>query len=242
MASMLVRFLAVIIIGYLLGSIPSGLLVGQRAGVDVRRIGSGKTGATNVLRSVGLGAALLVAVLDVAKGAIPVLIARLILATPSSFGAYANLAPWAAALAGLAAIAGHNYPIYVNFKGGRGVATTGGVALALAFPAALVAIVFFVVPIAITRYVSLGSMIGAIAVAFAELVFIKLGVVSGSDGWPTFFALLIAAIVIVVSHRDNIQRIFSGTERKLGEKASPTPSGSPSSRTPFTFHVRQRTR
>jgi acyl phosphate:glycerol-3-phosphate acyltransferase len=242
MASVVLRFLGVIIIGYLLGSIPFGLLIGQRAGVDVRRTGSGKTGATNVLRSVGLGAALLVAAGDVAKGAIPVLIAQLILATPSSFGAYANLAPWAAALAGLAAIAGHNYPIYVNFKGGRGVATTGGMALALAFPATLISAVFFAVPIAITRYVSLGSMIGASAVVFAELVFIKLGIVSGDTGWPTFFALLIAAIVIIASHRDNIQRIISGTERKLGEKSPPASPGNPPARPIFPFHVRQRTR
>src|SRR5215469_10635029 len=103
MASVVLRFLGVIIIGYLLGSIPFGLLIGQRAGVDVRRTGSGKTGATNVLRSVGLGAALLVAAGDVAKGAVPVLIARHILATPSAFGSYANLAPWAVAFAGLAA-------------------------------------------------------------------------------------------------------------------------------------------
>jgi acyl phosphate:glycerol-3-phosphate acyltransferase len=242
MASVVLRFLGVIIIGYLLGSIPFGLLIGQRAGVDVRRTGSGKTGATNVLRSVGLGAALLVAAGDVAKGAVPVLIAQLILATPSSFGTYANLAPWAAAFAGLAAIAGHNYPIYVKFKGGRGVATTGGMALALAFPATLISLVFFAVPIAITRYVSLGSMIGAVAVAFAELVFIKLGVVSGDVGWPSFFALLVAAIVIIASHRDNIQRIINGTERKLGEKSSPTAPGNSHSRPIFPFHVRQRTR
>ena len=234
MVSVIARFLLVIVVGYLLGSIPFGLLIGRRSGVDVRRIGSGKTGATNVMRSVGVGPALLVAVGDTAKGAAAVLLSQHILASPLALGApHAGLAPWAAALAGLAAIAGHNYPIYIGFKGGRGVATTGGTALALALPVALISLVFFIVPIVVTRYVSLGSIIGAATLPFVYLVALKLGIEQSSDGLPTFLALFIAGAAIIVSHGDNIKRLMAGTERKLGEKAgSPKGSARPYTHTP----------
>lgn len=231
MVSAIVHCLVAVLVGYLLGSIPFGLLIGRRAGVDVRQTGSGKTGATNVMRSVGLGPGLLVAVGDTAKGVAAVLIAQHILASPAALGpTYANLAPWAAAAAALAAVAGHNYPIYVGFKGGRGVATTGGIALALALTGTLIGAVFFVVPILITRYVSLGSIIGAAVLPFTYLIALKLGIEQGSGGLPTFLALLIAGIAIIVSHNDNIKRLLAGTERKFGEKASPTTSPEKSAR------------
>jgi acyl phosphate:glycerol-3-phosphate acyltransferase len=210
---------------YLLGSIPTGLIVGQRLGIDVRQSGSGKTGATNMLRNAGWGAAIIVAMGDVVKGILPVLLAQHILTPPDAFvPANASASAWIAGLAGLAAIAGHNYPIYAGFKGGRGVATTGGVALALAFPAAMFAAFFLFIPIILTRYVSLGSMLGALSLPLFEFLLTLTGIfgISRASGMPTAAILLIAAITIVYSHRDNIQRLISGTERRIGEKARPT--------------------
>ena len=231
MVSAIVHCLSAVLVGYLLGSIPFGLLIGRRAGVDVRQVGSGKTGATNVMRSVGLTQGLLVAVGDTAKGAAAVLIAQHILASPAALGAaYANLAPWAAAAAALAAVAGHNYPVYIGFKGGRGVATTGGIALALALTGTLIGFFFFLVPIVLTRYVSLGSIIGAAVLPFTYLIALKLGIENGSGGLPTFLALVIAGIAIIASHRDNIKRLQAGTERKFGEKASASPPAGRSAR------------
>lgn len=213
------RFIIAILVGYLLGSIPSGMIVGRAFGVNVRQMGSGKTGATNVLRSAGWKAGLIVALADVLKGVIPVLLAQHL------FGR--GLAPvqtaWMAALAGLAAIIGHMYPIYVGFKGGRGVATTGGMGLALAWPAALLAFVCLIIPVAITRYVSLGSIIGASVLPFIYLggsALVEHGHLTGGN-WAVFLALLVAGIIIDVSHHDNIQRLLHGTERRLGEKAKP---------------------
>lgn len=212
-------------LGYLLGSIPFGIIVGRQYGVDVRKTGSGKTGATNMLRSAGLVPALLVALGDVLKGAIPVLLARYVIASPHALGAqHVTWSAWITGLTGLAAVAGHNYPIYVGFKGGRGVATTAGIALALAFPATVIAMPFFFLPIILTRYVSLGSMIGACSLPLAEFILYKAGVVSPLDGPALTVTLAIAAIAIVVSHRDNIERLRTGTERKLGEKAKPSPA------------------
>jgi len=227
--AIVLRVISVILVGYLLGSIPFGLLIGRRVGVDVRQTGSGKTGATNVMRSAGIGPGLLVAFGDALKGAVPVLISQHWLASPAALGIHnTNIGPLAAAAAGLASIAGHNYSIYIGFKGGRGVATTGGMALAIATPAALIALIFLIVPIVLTRYVSLGSMIAAASLPLIELVLMKTGTV-GYDGPASFFALLVAAIAILFSHHDNIQRLMAGTERQIGKKvpaqqSRPTPA------------------
>jgi glycerol-3-phosphate acyltransferase PlsY len=220
MAGIVFRSLATIVIGYLLGSIPFGLIVGRAAGVDVRQMGSGKTGATNVLRSAGVGPGLLVAACDLLKGAVPVLLAKFVLASPAAFGSHSGLAPWIASAAGLAAIAGHNFPVFADFRGGRGVATTSGMALALAPIPTLLTAPFFLIPIILTRYVSLGSVLGSIALVLIDLIMVIIGASLGG-GYATFIALAIAAIAIIASHRDNMQRIASGTERKIGEKALP---------------------
>jgi glycerol-3-phosphate acyltransferase PlsY len=215
--------LAALVIGYLLGSIPFGLIFGSLVGVDVRTMGSGKTGATNVLRSAGPGAGIAVAICDALKGAIPVLLAAHTLATPAQVGA--TLSPWIVGATGLAAVVGHNYPMYVGFKGGRGVATTGGMALALAWTPTLLVMPFFILPIAITRYVSLGSIIGATVLPFMYLAYSWLtqyGHQLDQGNLAIFLTLLIAAAAIDVSHKDNIARIRAGTERRLGEKATPT--------------------
>ncbi len=209
-----------IILGYLMGSFPTGVLVGRYVGVDVRSVGSGKTGATNVLRSAGWRAGLIVAVIDTLKGALPVLLAEHLYATTTQVG---SAATWIAALSGLAAIIGHNYPIFAGFRGGRGVATTGGIALALTFPATLIAAIFFFAIVAYTRYVSLGSMLGSVFIAVFALLFLITGHGNLVSGLPGVLLVIVASVTIIYSHRDNIQRLRSGTERKLGEHATPTP-------------------
>lgn len=220
---LILRAVVAIAVGYLLGSIPSGLLIGRSLGIDVRATGSGKTGATNVLRSAGWAAGVAVMLADILKSVIAILLAQHFFAPFPPFSAVGSA--WVAALTGLAAIAGHNYPIYVGFKGGRGVATTGAMMLALAWPVALVAIIFFIIPIIYTRYVSLGSMIGAMSAPFLFLLYAKVILAHGGRlpayTWPDFFAFLIAGLAVVISHRDNIQRIREGNERRLGERATP---------------------
>ena len=216
---LVLHFILAMVIGYLLGSIPSGLIVGSFFGIDVRQSGSGKTGATNVLRSAGWKAGLIVVVADALKGAIPVLLAYYVIGNDTDATAKA----WMETLAGLAAVLGHTYPLYVGFKGGRGVATTGGMALALNLPAALFALLVFILPVVITRYVSLGSIVGASLLPFIYLGGVAIVTHQPVNGatWATFVALLAAAITIDWLHRDNIERIRNGTERRLGEKAKP---------------------
>ncbi len=202
------RFVVAVVVGYLFGSIPSGVLVGRIAGFgDPRRRGSGKTGATNILRTMGPGAAAAVAVSDVLKGAIPVLLTHALIYPRQ---------PWADVLAGLAAILGHNYSLFIRFAGGRGVATGAGASLAIQPVVLLLGLICFVVPIAVTRYVSLGSVVGAAGLAVIDAVFLA----TGHDSYPHLVFYVLTAAFIIYSHRDNLMRLRAGTERKLGQKAS----------------------
>ena len=202
------KFVAVVLIGYLLGSIPFGVIISKRsAGVDVRDYGSGKTGATNVARVAGRKAAVLVTILDALKGLLAVVFAGLI------FGG-GWLVESAQVLAALAAIAGHKWPVFIKFKGGRGVASFFGGLLALCPPAALFGLGVLVLAASLTRYASLGSIAGAVG-TYAILVPLTI-----FNGFPIEYLAytLIGAIFIIVMHRDNISRLLSGTERKIGEK------------------------
>ena len=213
------KFIAVAIIGYLLGSIPFGLIVGKLAAKkDIRQVGSGKIGATNVLRTAGKKAALLVLILDLGKGALAVVTAGIIFA--GEYLTVGDTGIWwmgssAQVLAALAAIAGHTWPIFVKFKGGRGVATFLGGLIVLCPPAALFGGEVLIIGAGLTRYVSLGSIAGAVG-AYAILVPLTL-----INGFPIEYLIyaLIGAIFIIVMHRDNIARLLAGKERKLGEKA-----------------------
>jgi len=212
------KFAAVVLIGYLLGSIPFGVIIGRRsAKVDVREIGSGKTGATNVLRVAGKKAAALVLILDLLKGLLAVVFAGLIFngdyLVVGGSGLW-GLVRSAQVLAALAAIAGHKWPVFLKFKGGRGVATFFGGLLALCPPAALFGVGVLLITAFITKYVSLGSIAGAVS-TYAILVPLTI-----INGFPIEYLVytLIGAIFIIVVHRDNIVRLISGTERKLGEK------------------------
>ena len=213
------KFVIVVIIGYLLGSIPFGVLIGRRAaGVDIRQYGSGRMGTTNVLRTAGKKAAVLAACLDILKGALAVVFAGLIVGESYLLvGDYALGMLAAQVLAGLAAIVGHIWPVFLRFKGGRGVATFFGGLIAL-WPVGLMAAAFggvvLISAVALTRYASLGSISGAVGTC-AILVLLTM-----MNGFPIEYLAYtsIGAVLIIVMHRDNIARLISGKERKLGEK------------------------
>lgn len=210
------RLIAAAVAGYLLGSIPSGVLVGRIFGhVDPRDSGSGKTGATNVLRALGPGPAVLVMAMDIGKGAAAVLLARYLM-MPLGPGVTPDLRGWAEAAAGFAALLGHNFSIFIRFTGGRGVATGGGACLAMNPLAVAFGVVAMVLPIAATRYVSLGSISSASVTALSDIVLTA----TGHDIVPHAVFMAAGATLIIYSHRDNIQRLMAGTERKLGSKAA----------------------
>ena len=212
----LARFVAAAVVGYLLGSTPSGVVVGKLFGnVDPRSHGSGKTGATNVLRTLGPGAAALVVLMDVGKGVVAVLLARFVI-MPMSAGAAVDTRAWADAIAAFCAMLGHNYSIYIHFTGGRGVATGGGAILAINPLVLIPFVIAMVVPIALTRYVSLGSMLGGAAAAITDTLL----ALTGHDQWAHAVFMITGATFIILAHRDNIQRLTTGNERKLGTPSS----------------------
>lgn len=189
--------LVVWVSSYLLGSIPSGYIVASATGLDIRRLGSGNIGATNVARTVGWKQGFLTLGLDAAKGLIPVLAALGL-----------SLGTAAIAVAGLAAFLGHLYPVFLGFRGGKGVATALGVFLGIMPLATAVLLGVFLTLVGISRCVSLGSVMAA---AFSPIVCWLLG-------YPTaivWVSLIIGAFT-VVRHRENIRRLVAGTEPKLG--------------------------
>jgi glycerol-3-phosphate acyltransferase PlsY len=192
--------LAPVLLGYGVGSLPLGFLLTNRLkGIDLRRVGSGNVGAANVHRTAGLGFALLVVAIDVAKGAGSVL-----LATRLAGGLDASVT------AGVAAIVGHVYPVWLRFRGGKGVATACGVFATLAPIATAVAAAGFVATVWITRYVSLGSVVATAALPLlAWLLDSPLPVVAGGT---------IAALLIIPRHAGNLARVADGTERRLGQR------------------------
>jgi glycerol-3-phosphate acyltransferase PlsY len=195
------RVLLPILVGYLLGSVSFAVwLVRRRTGRDIREVGSGNAGATNVLRAHGKGLAAAVAAADAAKGAAAVLLARTFTADPR-----------VAAAAALAAVLGHVFPIFFGFRGGKGVATTVGAFLALAPLPTLVCLAIFVVTVAATRYVSLGSVVAiCLLPPIAGLLF--------HAPRPVVMAAGGAALLIVLKHTENLKRLARGEERKLGKK------------------------
>lgn len=188
------------VIGYLLGSANSSLIVGKFYGVDIRKHGSGNAGTTNTFRTLGKKAALFVLLGDMLKGILACLIGYLI-TDSSDIGLM---------LGGFAAIIGHNWPIYFGFKGGRGVLTSLAVVLMVDWKAALVLLGVFILIVAATRYVSLGSIMAAALLPAASLIF------AGDFIHIIFFAVL--GFMIIILHKDNMKRLLSGTESKLGSK------------------------
>ncbi|WP_017728048.1 glycerol-3-phosphate 1-O-acyltransferase PlsY [Halalkalibacterium ligniniphilum] len=207
---MLIMGIASIIIGYLLGSISFSYLIAKKIKkVDIRQHGSGNAGATNTLRVLGVGPAIAVLSLDILKGIVAVVLALVV--APDDLGIFP-------AAAGLAAIVGHNWPIYYGFRGGKGVATTIGVLASLVFLTALFAGIIAILSIIFTRYVSLGSLL------FVFLTPIFSFFLAPTFHYPIAY-LYLTVIVCVLSfwrHRTNIQRLLSRTESKIGQKNKPT--------------------
>jgi glycerol-3-phosphate acyltransferase PlsY len=197
-------FAGVILASYLIGSLPFGFLAARLRGIDILQIGSGATGATNVLRVLGPAYAVPVMLLDVGKGTLSAYLGL----------RYLGMGTLGALIAGAAAVSGHNWSVFLRFKGGKGVAVSAGVAL-VAFPVILaVAAGVFVLTIAVTRYVSLGSLLGAWS-AFVVSLTPEYGLVHR-------IPVLVLVLLITFQHRSNIQRLLKGNERKFGEKVDPS--------------------
>jgi glycerol-3-phosphate acyltransferase PlsY len=219
--------------GYLLGSIPTGWLAGHwLAGLDIRNQGSGSTGATNVLRVLGKGPALAVFLVDVLKGTAAVLLARYLLETGLGGAAGTQnaglaipglavpglvnpgLVDWAVVAAGLAALAGHIWPIWLGGKGGKAVATGLGMLLGLTWPVGLASFGVFLAVLSLSRVVSLSSVVAALALPLLMAAW------SAPTGLrPAYMALAVLTTLLVVwRHRANLQRLWAGTEPRLGQK------------------------
>ena len=193
--------LLLLAIGYLLGSTPSGYLAGRwLKGIDLRECGSGSTGATNVLRNVGKGPALVVFLIDVGKGALAVLLAKTL-----------GLSDWLQVLAGLAALAGHIWPVWLGWKGGKAVATGFGMFLGLAWPVGLACFGLFMAVISIFRIVSLSSVVAALGLPLLML--------AAGQSSAYVVVSLVASLMVLWRHRSNIERLIAGTEPKIGQKA-----------------------
>jgi glycerol-3-phosphate acyltransferase PlsY len=191
--------IAAIAIAYLVGSIPFAFLLSRRSGIDLRQVGSGNIGASNVLRTSGVRAAVLAVALDAAKGSLAVLVAQPLAAGPSTSMA-----------AGLASIIGHIYPFWLRFRGGKGVATAAGV-FAVLTPSALgIAAGVFLIAVWISRYISVGSMAAAAALAIAAAAGDAPGIIAAGAG--------VSALIILYRHRANLARVVAGTERRVGQR------------------------
>jgi len=189
-----------IVAAYLIGSIPFALILARRYGADLRLVGSGNLGATNVMRASGVTAGLIVALLDMAKGASSVWIAEQL-----------GPGPLLPAAAGVAAIVGHVYPIWLRFRGGKGVATACGVFSMLTPLALPPALAIFAIAVWVTKYISLGSVLASVALP-------PLAYALGSSA-PAVIAACAASVIILFRHRTNVGRLRTGTERRLGARA-----------------------
>ena len=188
-----------IAIGYLVGTVPTGWLVARARGVDIQRTGSGNIGATNILRTLGVGPALLVVAMDPLKGALATLL-------PVAFG----MDGWTVALTGLATVLGNNFNVFLRMRGGKGIATSMGVFLVIDPAVTLVAIALGVFTIAVGRLVSLGSLVGMVS---APLFLLASGLFA-----PAELALATTlALLAIYRHRENVRRLVAGTERRLGD-------------------------
>jgi len=192
-----VEDIALFLIGYLIGSILFGEILSRSKGVNIREVGSGNVGATNVARALGKKYGLIVFLLDMLKGFIPVLIA----------GLWTGWGSWGVAFAGTGAVSGHMFSLFSRFRGGKGVATAMGVVLAISWKMALLLIVVWGTVLAITRYVSVASTISAVS---ALVLFVI------ADYPPPLITMaLIVSVLIVFKHRSNFQRLISGYEPKI---------------------------
>ncbi|GAC1568184.1 MAG: glycerol-3-phosphate 1-O-acyltransferase PlsY [Ktedonobacteraceae bacterium] len=225
MAIVLIQLVLIAIIGYLWGSIPAGYWMGKLLrgkDFDIRAYGSHKIGATNVLRTLGKVPAAIVLLFDLSKGIGPTLLASLVPFFYSS--------AWGPTVAGLAALIGHCFPLFIGFRGGRGVLTGAGALLVISPFTFLISAITTFSAITISRYVSLGSIVGCLTSIICGILFFITGQLD-----PTFFGkvslaqmlfMLIGPALVIIFHYDNIGRLLAGTERKIGQKVNPEESAS----------------
>jgi glycerol-3-phosphate acyltransferase PlsY len=218
-------YIVVAVAAYLLGSIPTGFLVAKAKGIDIRNVGSGNIGATNAMRVLGKPAGIFVLIADAAKGWLSVYLGAIIYwiifqhfkAGPDINGFYylpqTQEIRKFALIAGIFAVLGHNYTCWLKFKGGKGIATTAGVFLALAPWALLVALAVFILAILLTKYVSVGSITAAIALP------VTVWIMSPHNLFLCIVTTALGAMAIF-KHKKNIQRLMAGTENRLGKKSS----------------------
>jgi glycerol-3-phosphate acyltransferase PlsY len=195
-----IREAALLVVAYLLGSVPFGVLVARLHGsVDLRRVGSGNIGATNVLRAVGKGGAALTLLGDIGKGAVAVMLGR-----------WAGVSPTALALVALAAVTGHLFPVFAGFRGGKGVATTLGVILAAMPTVGVLLLLIWLAVAAVWRYSSLAALVASAALPLLAWLL---------DGRPPLLTLsALLFLLVLLRHRENIRRLWQGTEGKIGQR------------------------
>lgn len=199
--------IGLLLVAYLLGSFPTGFLAAKLLkGIDIRDQGSGSIGATNVLRTLGKGPAIVVLLVDALKGALAIALANWIY----PFTDESLPLPWLVTLAGLFAVIGHSLPVWLKFKGGKSVATSLGILLAMSWQVGLATLGVFAFVVAITRIVSISSISGAIAVSLFMILF--------KQPLPYLIFAIAAGVYVIWRHRSNIQRIIAGTEPKVGQK------------------------
>ena len=189
-----------ILAAYLLGAVPNGLLLARLKGIDLQNTGSGNIGATNVFRCVGKGWGIAAFLLDAVKGFVPAFVfPRLMEASPE----------WLGLACGIAAVAGHNWPVWLKFKGGKGVSTSAGMLLGLAPAAVGIGFAVFALTVFTTRWVSLSSILAAIAVPVAYIL------LEGTGNRPLTIALIVMGALVILRHRANIGRLLKGTEPRI---------------------------
>ena len=201
------EYIGVIILCYLIGAIPFGVIVGKiTRGIDVRQYGSGSMGMTNVLRIVGARAGAIVFAADMGKGAGAAALAGFLLTSPA--------AEWGQIAGGAAAIVGHCWPVYVRFRGGRGITTGFAALLVMSWPVALFILAAFLITLILFRYVSLSSMVASLTMLVAFIPLVAL------DEEPFAYLVfgLVAVPIVIFRHRGNIQRLLTGREPKIGKK------------------------
>ena len=193
------EYVFVLAVNYLIGSIPSAYLVGKfLKGIDIREYGSGNVGATNAFRVLGKWAGIVVLLVDCLKGVLGVVLAKSI------------AGPWFVVLGALMVMVGHNYPVFLKLRGGKGVATGAGILLAMAPKTVLMAVVIFALVVAITKYVSLGSIIAALSVPVIMFIF--------QEALPVKLLGFLAVAFVIFRHIPNIKRLMAGTESKITDR------------------------
>jgi len=201
---------------YLLGSIPTGFLVAKARGIDIRTVGSGNIGATNVFRYLGVPAGVLVLLVDALKGWIAVVVLGRLIWNAFHGGADPQAREWLAIIAGLSAILGHNFTCWLHFKGGKGIATSAGVLIALVPWSLLVIFVVWIIVFALTRYVSLASICASVTLPFAAWL--------TKESFTMISITTAMSALAIYKHRLNIQRLLKGTESRINwRKSSPAP-------------------